>query len=84
MTFTHVLHIASNSASRKKLLEQAHIPFVVIEQNADEWQIDQSQELSQVVMQIAQLKMVHAKIPVGKNNGDIFFLNLLIYNESGL
>ena len=74
MTFTHVLHIASNSASRKKLLEQAHIPFVVIEQNADEWQIDQSQELSQVVMQIAQLKMVHAKIPVGKNNGDIFFV----------
>jgi len=74
MTFAHILYIASNSASRKRLLEQAHIPFVVIEQDADELQIDQTQELPQVVMQIAQLKMVHAKIPAGKHEGDICFV----------
>lgn len=72
--FSHILYIASNSASRKRLLQQAHIPFMVIEQDADELQVDQSQELSQVVMQIAQLKMVHAKIPVGQQEGDICFV----------
>jgi len=74
VVFSHVLYIASNSASRKRLLEQAHIPYAVIEQDADELQVDQTQELSQVVMQIAQLKMVHAKIPVGKHDGDICFV----------
>ncbi|AXK60283.1 Maf family protein [Candidatus Chromulinivorax destructor] len=74
MVFSHVLHIASNSASRKRLLEQAHIPFVVIEQDADELQVDQTQELSQVVMQIAQLKMVHAKFPAGQTEGQLLFV----------
>jgi predicted house-cleaning NTP pyrophosphatase (Maf/HAM1 superfamily) len=32
----NILYIASQSASRKKLLEKAGIPFTVIEQNADE------------------------------------------------
>lgn len=73
MVFSHVLHIASNSASRKRLLEQAHIPFVVIEQDADELQVDQTQELSQVVMQIAQLKMMHAQIPTGHTEGQVLF-----------
>lgn len=74
MIFSHILHIASNSASRKRLLEQAHIPYVVIQQDADELQVDQSQELSQVVMQIAQLKMLHAKIPKGTKQEEICFV----------
>lgn len=68
------LCIASGSASRKKLLEQALIPYLVIDQDADESQIATNQELSHIVMQIAALKMKHAKIPAGKNNGDICFI----------
>lgn len=74
MIFPYILYIASNSASRKNLLAQAHIPCVVIEQDADELQIDHFQELSSVVMQIAQLKMVHAKIPAGQKQGEICFV----------
>ena len=74
MIMPHVLHIASSSASRKKLLENAKIPFVVIAQDADESQVDTAQELSQVVIQIAVLKMVHVTMPIGKRKGDICFV----------
>ena len=74
MIMPYVLHIASSSASRKKLLENAKIPFVVIEQDADESQVDTAQELSQIVTQIALLKMAHVKMPVGKHEGDICFV----------
>jgi septum formation protein len=74
MIMSHVLYIASNSASRKKLLEQARIPFQVIHQDADERSISTNQPFSDVVMQIAQLKMQHAHIPAGKKDGDICFV----------
>ena len=74
MIFTHVLYIASNSASRKKLLEQAHIPFQVIDQDADESLISTKQPLHDIVKQIAMLKMQHAQIPAGKHEGDICFV----------
>lgn len=74
MKIHHRLYVASGSASRKKLLEQALIPYLVIDQDADESQIATNQKLSHIVMQIAALKMEHAKIPVGKNNGDICFV----------
>lgn len=74
MIFSHMLYIASNSASRKRLLEEAEIPFQVIEQSADESQVSITQPLQDIVMQIAQLKMEYAHIPSGKYDGDICFV----------
>ncbi len=71
---SYVLYIASNSASRKKLLEQAQIPFQIIEQDADESLISTQQSLSDIVVQIAQLKMEHAKISTGVVEGQICFV----------
>ena len=74
MIFTHVVYVASNSASRKKLLEQAQIPFQVIDQNADESLVDINQPLCDIVTQIAMLKMQHAQIPAGQQESDICFV----------
>ena len=74
MIFSHVLYIASNSASRKKLLEEAKIPFLVIDQDADETQVDTNQDFSQIVMQIAQLKMKHAQMLAGQHEDQICFV----------
>ena len=74
MISSHVLYIASNSASRKKLLEQANIPFLVIAQDADEKSIATHQPFSDIVMQIAQLKMQHAQIPAGTHEGAVCFV----------
>ena len=74
ITMSHVLYIASNSASRKNLLQQAQIPFQVIDQDADESLISTQQPLSDIVVQIAQLKMQHAQIPAGTTEGQICFV----------
>ncbi len=71
---SHVLYIASNSASRKRLLEQAKIPFQVIEQDADESLVATNQPLQDVVMQLAVLKMERAHIPVGQQVGSVAFV----------
>jgi len=69
-----ILYIASNSASRKKILSDAQIPFQVIAQDADETQISLQQPLHEVGMQIAKLKMEHAQIPLGSQEGQICFV----------
>ncbi len=69
-----LLYIASSSASRKNLLKQAQINFTVIEQDADESQISTDQEMKDIVMQIAVLKMQSAQIPSGNNAGDVCFV----------
>jgi len=69
-----VLYIASNSASRKRLLEQACIPFVVIEQDADESKVSTQQNFAEIVIEIAKLKMQHARIPAGQQENDIRFV----------
>ena len=74
ITISHVLYIASNSASRKLLLEQAKIPFQVIKQDADESKVSVDQSLSDIVAQIAVLKMQHAQIPSGDKDGDVCFV----------
>lgn len=71
---SHTLYIASNSASRKRLLEVAQIPFAVIEQDADETLISTDQPLHDAVMQIATLKMQHAQIPAGTAEGQVCFV----------
>ena len=70
----HSLFLASNSASRKSLLEQADIPFQIISQNADESLCDTNRELSLVVLELAQLKMNHAILPQGQFDGQIIFV----------
>ena len=74
VTTPHVLYIASNSDSRKGLLEQAKIPFKVIKQDADESTVSTDQSLSDVVTEIAVLKMRHAQIPSGGNDGEVCFV----------
>jgi len=69
-----LLYIASSSASRKNLLKQAQINFSVIGQDADESQISTDQEMKDIVMQIAVLKMQSAQIPAGNNAGDVCFV----------
>ena len=71
---SHVLYMASNSASRKNLLTQACIPFIVINQDADESLVSTHQPLCDIVMQIAQLKMQHAQIPAGQGVGGVCFV----------
>lgn len=69
----HLLYLASKSASRRMLLEQARLPFTVLEQLADEAQCDWNQDLETVVRSIAQHKMEHVIMPAGKE-GQIAFV----------
>lgn len=68
------IYLASNSASRKMLLELAQFSFEVIDQSADESTIDQNQSMSDLVQNIALLKMKHALIPNGIEDGQICFV----------
>lgn len=70
----HVLYLASNSFSRKLLLEQAKIPFCVIEQFADESKIDRAQSFEQIVIEIAKLKMSCLQLPDGTAEGQLVFV----------
>lgn len=69
-----LLYLASSSPSRKKLLEDAKIPFTVITQTADESQCDETLRLDALVAKIAQYKMEHVQIPAGKVDGEICFV----------
>jgi len=73
MKSRNVLYLGSSSASRRTLLEQAKIPFTVIEQSADETKCDWNLSLPEVVKNIAQYKMAHSIVPAGKE-GDICFV----------
>lgn len=68
------LYLASNSISRQNLLTQAGISFSVIAQDADESLVSYKQPLSEIVMQLAELKMNHAKIPAGTVQGQLIFV----------
>ena len=63
------LFLASKSASRRVLLEEARIPFSVIEQHADEHLCDWGLPIEQLVLTIAEHKLHHARLPKG-NDGD--------------
>lgn len=68
-----ILLLASQSQSRKMLLEEAKISFELIEQNADESACDWGLALNELVAAIALHKMRHAVLPAGKE-GDIIFM----------
>ncbi|GMU19640.1 MAG: hypothetical protein AMXMBFR12_08320 [Candidatus Babeliales bacterium] len=68
----NILYLASKSFSRKELLRKAGIPFVVINQDADETRCDWNQQLQKVVETIAIHKMNHAIMPHVKEDAVAF------------
>lgn len=70
----NILYIASNSASRKSLLKQAKIPCQVIRQEADESLVSRDQPFTDIVCQIACLKMANVDIPLAKYENEICFI----------
>ena len=69
-----ILHLASKSPSRHKLLSDSQIPFAVIGQEADEAKCDWGLPLERLVQSIASYKMEHAILPAGKENDICFVL----------
>jgi septum formation protein len=69
-----LLYLASSSPSRKKLLEDAKIPFTVITQTADESHCEWALPLDILVTKIAHYKMEHVHLPAGKVEGEICFV----------
>lgn len=70
----NILYFGSKSKPRRMLLEEAQIPFTVIDQDADESQCDWGLPLPQLVMSIALHKMKHVILPDGNKEGDICFV----------
>lgn len=79
------LYLGSTSASRRMLLTQAHIPFTVIEQSADESKCDWKLSLQQVVENIARYKMEHLLLPAAEKNAICYVLtaDTLTENSQG-
>jgi|SRR4030095_586921 len=70
----NILYFGSKSQSRRMLLEESHIPFVIINQDADESQCDWGLPLPQLVLSIALYKMQHVIVPDGTHEGDVCFV----------
>lgn len=70
----NVLLFASQSASRQRLLAEAALSFVQIEQLADESACDWSLSLSEVVRSIALHKMKSVVLPSAEHCKEIFVL----------
>lgn len=70
----NILYFGSKSQSRRMLLEESQIPFVVVNQDADESQCDWGLPLPQLVLSIALYKMQHVILPDGKHEGDICYV----------
>jgi len=69
----NILLFGSKSVPRRELLEKAHIPFLIVEQNADESQCDWSMPFPQLLASIAVHKMNHVILTAGKE-GDHWFV----------
>ncbi len=70
----NILYFGSKSQSRRMLLEESHIPFVTVNQDADESQCDWGLPLPQLVLSIALYKMQHVMLPDGLVEGDTCFV----------
>jgi len=70
----NILYFGSKSQSRKMLLDESQIPYVVVDQNADETACDWNLSLPQLVLSIAIYKMQHVILPDGKHEGDICYV----------
>lgn len=69
-----LLYLGSTSFSRKKLLQDAQISFIVVEQTADESVCDWGMPLEKVVSAIAVHKMDHVILPDGLVIGQQIFV----------
>jgi septum formation protein len=67
------LFLASDSQSRKTLLQEAAIPFRVIPHCADEHAVDRRQSFADLLLGIARAKMKHTVLPAG-NSDEICFV----------
>ncbi len=70
----NILLLASQSYSRRQLLSQAAIPFVLLEQSADENACDWNMPLTQLVTSIAKHKMEQVILPRHTDSKPIFVL----------
>lgn len=70
----NILLLASQSKSRRLLLAQSAIPFVLLEQEANEKECDWSLPLPALVESIAKHKMEQVMLPVGVEGKTIFVL----------
>ncbi len=70
----HNLLLASGSFARKQLLQEARIPFSVVQQSADESACDWGMPLPLVVKSIAAHKMNHVLLPEGNHEGERCFV----------
>ena len=70
----NVLYFGSKSQSRRMLLEESQIPFITVNQDADESLCDWGLPLPQLVLSIALYKMQHVILPDGKHEGDRCFV----------
>lgn len=68
------LLLGSKSFSRKMLLDQAQIPYVVVPQDADEMVCDWTLPLEQAVASIARHKMDHVILPDGLADQETCFV----------
>jgi Nucleotide-binding protein implicated in inhibition of septum formation len=76
------LYLGSKSASRKMLLKEAGIPFIVLDQSADEAQCDWALPLEQVVLSIALYKMEHVVLPIAHEGDEIVVLTADTLSEN--
>jgi len=82
----NILYFGSKSQSRRMLLEESHIPFTVVSQNADESQCDWGLPLPQLVLSIALHKMDHVVLPDGTYDGEICYVltaDTMSHDKSG-
>lgn len=70
----NILYLGSKSTSRRMLLDQAKIPYMLVEQDADEGQCDWTQTLQKVTEDIALYKMSQLILPLGQKEGDICYV----------
>lgn len=70
----NILLLASQSRARRNLLSEAEIPFVQIEQSADENACDWNLPLQKLVTSIAKHKMGQVIMPPGTRNKELYVL----------
>jgi septum formation protein len=70
----HRVYLGSKSQSRQLLLQEAQIPCVVVDQDADETCCDWNLPFREIVTHICRYKMEHVVLPVGVHGQYCFVL----------
>jgi septum formation protein len=69
-----LIYLASKSASRKQLLQQANLPFLIVDQNASEDVYQVGDSLQQAVTKVALAKMAGVQLPTGQIDGELAYV----------